>query len=63
MLVMSSSSISHQLAELANEVMQTRRVSPSIEERLDSLLWNREFDRDEMAHLKRLEEALAQCSA
>ncbi|MBO9998279.1 MAG: hypothetical protein J7641_04595 [Cyanobacteria bacterium SID2] len=40
------------------EILQTKRLSPEMERRLDAMLWSREFDEVELAALRELESLL-----
>ncbi|MGB6166080.1 MAG: hypothetical protein WBD58_23505 [Geitlerinemataceae cyanobacterium] len=48
-----------QLAQIVQEILKTRQVTPALEQQLDSLLWSQEFDDFEMEALKRLEKLLS----
>jgi hypothetical protein len=48
-----------QLSQIVQEILQTRRLTPALEQQIDSLLWSREFDDSEMETLKRLEKILS----
>lgn len=47
-----------QLAQIIQEILKTRQVTPALEQQLDSLLWSQEFDDSELEALKRLEKLL-----
>jgi hypothetical protein len=47
-----------QLAQIVQEILKTRQVTPALEQQIDSLLWSQEFDDSEMEVLKRLEKLL-----
>jgi hypothetical protein len=49
-----------QLIQLIQEIVKTRRVTPTQEREIDALLWSKEFNEAEMEALKRLEELLAE---
>jgi hypothetical protein len=48
-----------QLAQIIQEILKTRQVTPALEQQIDSLLWSQEFDDSEMEALKRLEKLLS----
>ncbi|RMG11184.1 MAG: hypothetical protein D6728_09250 [Cyanobacteria bacterium J055] len=48
-----------QLAQILQEILKTRQVTPVLEQQIDSILWSRDFDDTEMETLKRLEQILS----